>query len=60
MYIGPDPYKRVILHIDLDCFYAQVEHLRLHIPLTVPLAVRQWNNLIAGKRVSKPVSSYTL
>lgn len=43
-----DHYKRVILHLDLDCFYAQVEHNRLKIPLTVPLAVQQWNGLIAG------------
>lgn len=44
-----DPYKRVILHIDLDCFYAQVESLRLGVGPGVPLAVQQWNNLIAGK-----------
>lgn len=43
-----DHYLRVILHLDLDCFYAQVEHNRLKIPLTVPLAVQQWNGLIAG------------
>ena len=43
-----DHYKRVILHLDLDCFYAQVEHNRLKVPLTVPLAVQQWNGLIAG------------
>ena len=44
-----DPFSRTILHLDLDCFYAQVEHNRLGIPLTVPLAVQQWNGLIAGK-----------
>lgn len=44
-----DKYKRVILHLDLDCFYAQVEQNRLKIPLNVPLAVQQWNGLIAGK-----------
>lgn len=44
-----DPYKRVILHLDLDCFYAQVEHNRLKISLTVPLAVLQWSGLIAGE-----------
>ena len=42
-----DHHQRVILHVDLDCFYAQVEHLRLGVPLTQPLAVQQWNNLIA-------------
>jgi hypothetical protein len=35
--------NRVILHIDLDCFYAQVEQKRLGIPRDVPCAVQQWN-----------------
>ncbi|WPT17959.1 DNA polymerase eta [Picochlorum sp. SENEW3] len=38
---------RIILHIDLDCFYCQVEHRRLGIPREVPLAVQQWDGLIA-------------
>lgn len=38
---------RIILHIDLDCFYAAVEHVRLGIPRAVPLAVQQWEGLIA-------------
>lgn len=46
-----DPRKanneRVILHIDLDCFYCQVEHRRLDIPRDIPLAVQQWDGLIA-------------
>ncbi|KAJ3095438.1 DNA-directed DNA polymerase eta rad30 [Phlyctochytrium bullatum] len=37
----------VIVHIDLDAFYAQVEHVRLSIPLDIPLAVQQWQGLIA-------------
>jgi DNA polymerase eta len=39
--------SRVILHLDLDCFYAQVEHVRLGIPLSTPLAVQQWLGIIA-------------
>lgn len=39
--------KRVILHIDMDCFYAQVEHVRVGIPRDEPLAVQQWDGLIA-------------
>ncbi|CAJ0858829.1 14634_t:CDS:10 [Entrophospora sp. SA101] len=39
--------KRVIIHIDMDCFYCQVEQVRLGIPSTLPVAVRQWNALIA-------------
>ncbi len=38
---------RVIIHLDLDCFYAQVEHERLKIPREEPLAVRQWASVIA-------------
>lgn len=38
---------RVVVLVDLDCFYCQVEHLRLGIPLDQPLAVRQWDGLIA-------------
>lgn len=33
---------RVIAHIDLDCFYAQVESVRLGISEGTPLAVQQW------------------
>ncbi|KAK3364409.1 hypothetical protein B0T25DRAFT_444749 [Lasiosphaeria hispida] len=38
---------RVISHIDLDCFYAQAEMVRLGIPEDKPLAVQQWQGLIA-------------
>ncbi|KAJ3264866.1 DNA-directed DNA polymerase eta rad30 [Chytriomyces hyalinus] len=39
--------KRVIMHIDLDSFYAQVESVRLGLPNDVPLAVQQWQLLTA-------------
>ncbi|KAI7869471.1 hypothetical protein BDF14DRAFT_1951079 [Spinellus fusiger] len=39
--------SRCILHIDLDCFYCQVEERRLDIAPGIPCAVRQWNSLIA-------------
>jgi len=45
--LGGSVDKRVILHIDLDCFYCQVEHRRLNIPRECPLAVQQWDGLIA-------------
>ncbi|PKS12052.1 hypothetical protein jhhlp_001348 [Lomentospora prolificans] len=38
---------RVIAHIDLDAFYAQCEMVRLGVSEDVPLAVQQWQNLIA-------------
>lgn len=34
--------NRIIVHLDLDAFYAQVEHKRLNIPRDKPLAVQQW------------------
>eukprot|EP00466_Bigelowiella_natans_P015322 jgi/Bigna1/138867/aug1.47_g13575 len=33
--------ERVIAHLDMDCFYCQVEHRRLGIPTEVPLGVQQ-------------------
>ncbi|KAI8388570.1 uncharacterized protein BYT42DRAFT_560542 [Radiomyces spectabilis] len=39
--------SKCIIHVDLDCFYAQVEHVRLGIPLDQPLAVQQWWSVIA-------------
>jgi nucleotidyltransferase/DNA polymerase involved in DNA repair len=38
---------RVIMLLDMDSFYAQVDSLRLGLPATEPLAVRQWDSLIA-------------
>ncbi|KAI6088471.1 DNA/RNA polymerase [Hypoxylon rubiginosum] len=38
---------RVIAHIDLDAFYAQCEMIRLGIAEDQPLAVQQWQGLIA-------------
>lgn len=38
---------RVIAHIDLDAFYAQCEMVRLGVPPDKPLAVQQWQGLIA-------------
>lgn len=39
--------RRIILHIDMDAFYAQVEHRRTGIARDEPLAVQQWEGLIA-------------
>ncbi|KAI2622087.1 impB/mucB/samB family protein [Xylaria nigripes] len=38
---------RVIAHVDLDAFYAQCEMVRLGIHEEQPLAVQQWQGLIA-------------
>ncbi|KAL3473921.1 hypothetical protein BJX99DRAFT_188877 [Aspergillus californicus] len=44
---SPASPLRVIAHIDLDAFYAQCEMVRLGTPRDVPLAVQQWDSLIA-------------
>ncbi|KAI1392328.1 sister chromatid cohesion protein Eso1 [Hypoxylon trugodes] len=46
---------RVIAHIDLDAFYAQCEMVRLGIADDQPLAVQQWQGLIA---VNYPARSF--
>ncbi|TVY83937.1 N-acetyltransferase eso1 [Lachnellula suecica] len=38
---------RVIAHVDLDAFYAQCEMVRLGVAEDQPLAVQQWQGLIA-------------
>ncbi|PNH38068.1 hypothetical protein VD0004_g8739 [Verticillium dahliae] len=46
---------RVIAHIDLDAFYAQCEMVRLNTPEDQPLAVQQWQGLIA---INYPARSF--
>ncbi|KAL8905386.1 MAG: hypothetical protein Q9207_002670 [Kuettlingeria erythrocarpa] len=48
---------RVIAHIDLDAFYAQCEGVRLGIAEDQPLAVQQWQGLIA---INYPARNYGL
>lgn len=45
---------RVIAHIDLDAFYAQSETVRLGISRDIPLAVQQWDSLIAVNYAARP------
>ncbi|KAJ5507382.1 hypothetical protein N7527_009525 [Penicillium freii] len=45
---------RVVAHIDLDAFYAQCEMVRLGTPRDIPLAVRQWDSLIAVNYAARP------
>ncbi|KAH7361174.1 sister chromatid cohesion protein Eso1 [Pyrenochaeta sp. MPI-SDFR-AT-0127] len=44
---SPQTPLRVIAHVDLDAFYAQCETVRLGIDPSRPLAVQQWQGLIA-------------
>ena len=44
---NPTNPLRVIAHIDLDAFYAQCEMVRLGVAEDQPLAVQQWQGLIA-------------
>ncbi|KAJ5665142.1 uncharacterized protein N7477_007590 [Penicillium maclennaniae] len=45
---------RAIAHVDLDAFYAQCEMVRLGTPRDKPLAVRQWDSLIAVNYAARP------
>ncbi|GAA5878358.1 hypothetical protein JCM8547_007530 [Rhodosporidiobolus lusitaniae] len=45
--VGPTNPLRVIAHIDIDAAYAAMEMSRLGIPEDQPMAVQQWNGLIA-------------
>ena len=45
---------RTILHLDLDCFYAQVESKRLGLPDSEPCAVQQWGGLLAVNYAARP------
>jgi len=44
---SPQTPLRVIAHVDLDSFYAQCETVRLGLDPAKPLAVQQWQGLIA-------------
>lgn len=48
-----NPHKRVILLLDMDCFYAQCEMVRLNIPRHVPLALLQWSSALAVNYVAR-------
>ncbi|PGH36611.1 DNA polymerase eta subunit [[Emmonsia] crescens] len=54
---SPRTPLRIIAHIDLDAFYAQCEMVRLNTPLTQPLAVQQWESLIA---VNYPARAFNI
>ncbi|KAL1585151.1 hypothetical protein WHR41_06509 [Cladosporium halotolerans] len=54
---SPASPLRVIAHIDLDAFYAQCETVRLGLSPTKPLAVQQWQGLIA---INYPAREYGL
>ncbi|KAJ6022270.1 hypothetical protein N7540_007774 [Penicillium herquei] len=51
---SPATPLRAIAHIDLDAFYAQCEMVRLGTPRDTPLAVRQWESLIAVNYPARP------
>lgn len=54
---SPESPLRVIALVDYDAFYAQCETVRLGLPPTEPLAVRQWNAVIA---INYPARAYGL
>ncbi|KAL1974672.1 hypothetical protein VTN31DRAFT_4876 [Thermomyces dupontii] len=51
---APSSPLRVIAHLDLDAFYAQCEMVRLGVSRDTPLAVQQWDSLIAINYAARP------
>ncbi|CAL8248161.1 unnamed protein product [Merluccius merluccius] len=49
----PTPTHRVILHLDLDCFYAQVEMLRNPALRSVPLGIQQKYMIVTCNYVAR-------
>ena len=45
--------RRIIIHLDMDCYYAQCESKRLGLASDVPLAVSQWGGLLAVNYVAR-------
>ena len=41
-----NPHKRVVLLLDMDCFYAQCETVRLGLDQSIPLALVQVRNCV--------------
>jgi DNA polymerase eta len=46
-------FNRLIIHLDMDAYYAQVEMKQHNIDLGKPVAVLQWNSIIALNYVAK-------
>lgn len=48
-----DSHHRTIIHIDIDCFYAQVEELRDPSLKTKPVGIQQKNIIVTGNYVAR-------
>lgn len=46
-------FRRLVIHVDMDAYYAQVEMKKHGIPETQPLGVLQWDSLIALNYAAK-------
>lgn len=49
----PEDHSRTIIHIDMDCFYAQVEMLKDPSLSSVPLGVQQKNIVVTSNYVAR-------
>ncbi|XP_054746983.1 DNA polymerase iota isoform X1 [Anastrepha obliqua] len=48
-----EPHQRTIIHLDMDCFYAQVEEIRDPTLRTCPLGIQQKNCLVTCNYVAR-------
>lgn len=53
-YINPlEEHARTIIHIDIDCFYAQVEILKNPDLANIPLGIQQKNIVVTSNYVAR-------
>ncbi|XP_037949439.1 DNA polymerase iota-like [Teleopsis dalmanni] len=48
-----EPHQRTIIHLDMDCFYAQVEEIRNPALATQPLGIQQKNIVVTSNYVAR-------
>lgn len=49
----PESHQRTIIHIDIDCFYAQVEEIRNPLLRTKPLGIQQKNIIVTCNYIAR-------
>lgn len=55
-----DSHPRTIIHIDIDCFYAQVEEIRNPLLRTKPLGIQQKNIIVTCNYIARQYGIHKL
>ena len=56
----PESHHRTIIHIDIDCFYAQVEEIRNPLLRTKPLGIQQKNIIVTCNYIARQFGIHKL